>query len=619
MEQGGMDWCLFALPRVKQLKGAKLGVEACPDIARWKFRVARRKNRRQSTFMLLKDQGNSDDVQSNDALRRSVGANGTGLLVRILRVIFKREVMERDAAALLCEYGRSALAEEGVARLDILREPMGPNPREFLILQVFKSIEAMYSHESTAHAGKLRTLLVGPVADSGLELYRTAKEFHTFRPLYPPTNGWISNLEGKKPPNQPQSLRDSLELLIENVGLEDVTIYLGSARARDIESVGKLQDIAVEHARNSVRNGSCIRTGVIVDVNDNCRVLVMEAYPVGSDLALFDTSLGDDYIGDEGWQVNKYFNVFPDCVGWAMPDDLAAKVTNKEEISQPQETIHSKTRIIFGAGCFESIGDRLKEMGRRVFVVTGWNQARMDPLAWEIDRFIQRGELELVGTHCITSSPPPIEEIFLGVERALRRKADMIVGYGGGSTLDAAKAIAALFGDAECKPGWVHKKNRERSEMEAAYEGGEGFYVMRLQRASKPLALIPSRPGSGSEVSDRSVVSFEKGKPPVCFDFESETHTKLRLALIDPRIFSNKRVDWELAVVGGLIAMETCIEAFMSKSRGPISSGLAKEGIAQAAAATRAVIDSPQEIPPRNNIAAASLLCGLARENVGFG
>jgi len=42
-------------------------------------------------------------------------------------------------------------------------------------------------------------------------------------------------------------------------------------------------------------------------------------------------------------------------------------------------------------------------------------------------------------------------------------------------------------------------------------------------------------------------------------------------------------------------------------------------GIAQAAAATRAVIDSPQEIPPRNNIAAASLLCGLARENVGFG
>jgi len=135
------------------------------------------------------------------------------------------------------------------------------------------------------------------------------------------------------------------------------------------------------------------------------------------------------------------------------------------------------------------------------------------PLTTSSFRFIQRGELELVGTHCITSSPPPIEEIFLGVERALRRKADMIVGYGGGSTLDAAKAIAALFGDAECKPGWVHKKNRERSEMEAAYEGGEGFYVMRLQRASKPLALIPSRPGSGSEVSDRYVKLEDSAVP----------------------------------------------------------------------------------------------------------
>lgn len=69
-----------------------------------------------------------------------------------------------------------------------------------------------------------------------------------------------------------------------------------------------------------------------------------------------------------------------------------------------------------------------------------------------------------------------------------------MVGYGGGSALDAAKAIASALNEPD--DGW-------KNQIMDSFENSDAFCLVDLNFDSKPLVLIPSRPGAGAEVADR--------------------------------------------------------------------------------------------------------------------
>ena len=97
------------------------------------------------------------------------------------------------------------------------------------------------------------------------------------------------------------------------------------------------------------------------------------------------------------------------------------------------------TRIIFGAGTLKQIGPLAAEMGRRAFVVTGLSTAQTQPL---LDLITAQGmQYETFPV----ANEPTVETVQSGVRHVRHASCDLVIGFGGGSAIDAGKAIAALM------------------------------------------------------------------------------------------------------------------------------------------------------------------------------
>jgi alcohol dehydrogenase class IV len=97
------------------------------------------------------------------------------------------------------------------------------------------------------------------------------------------------------------------------------------------------------------------------------------------------------------------------------------------------------TRIIFGPGVVREAGKISAEMGKCVFVVTGKTISRAAPLL----EFLAEARLETVTFQ--VAGEPTIDLVRTGLEQAQAANCDIVIGFGGGSPLDAGKAIAGLL------------------------------------------------------------------------------------------------------------------------------------------------------------------------------
>ena len=96
-------------------------------------------------------------------------------------------------------------------------------------------------------------------------------------------------------------------------------------------------------------------------------------------------------------------------------------------------------RVIFGSGTFKQAGAITKEFGRRVLVVTGKSVARAEPLLEQL-----RSAGLAFETFAIVGEPTT-QAVREGVGRAREVECDCVIAFGGGSAIDAAKAIAGLL------------------------------------------------------------------------------------------------------------------------------------------------------------------------------
>src|ERR1035438_77578 len=91
------------------------------------------------------------------------------------------------------------------------------------------------------------------------------------------------------------------------------------------------------------------------------------------------------------------------------------------------------TKIIFGAGTLREAGAAAKEFGQRALVVTGRDAKRAAPL------------LKILGAATFSvAGEPELSTIEQGLALAKKEKCELVIGFGGGSVIDAAKAIAAM-------------------------------------------------------------------------------------------------------------------------------------------------------------------------------
>lgn len=249
------------------------------------------------------------------------------------------------------------------------------------------------------------------------------------------------------------------------------------------------------------------------------------------------------------------------------------------------------SRIIFGPGALDNIGMHAARMGHKALVVTGKNVQRAERL------FSHLAENHISWDVFSVSGEPEIGTIQEGVGAARKVKADLIIGFGGGSAIDAAKAIGALV----TNPGDI---------LEYLEVIGKGNPLQ-----NQPLAIIaiPTTAGTGSEVTRNAVL----GVPESGLKISMRSEKMLpQLALIDPELTYSLPPD--VTASTGMDALTQLIEAFVSNCANPMIDALCRDGINRIARSLRDTywngVDST-----RQDMCLGSLFGGLALANAKLG
>jgi len=249
-------------------------------------------------------------------------------------------------------------------------------------------------------------------------------------------------------------------------------------------------------------------------------------------------------------------------------------------------------RILFGEGSLREVPGAAAAMGRRALLVTGGTPERAAPLAVQ---------LEGAGVSSVTltvAAEPTVELVRAGTVRARAEGCDIVIALGGGSAIDAGKALAAMLAN----PG---------DPLDYLEVIGAG---RRLERPSVPFIAIPTTAGTGSEVTRNAVLASPQHRVKASLRAPGMLP---RLAVVDPEL--THALPRAITASTGLDALTQSIEPYVSVRANAMTDLVCVEGIRRAAAALPRVWDNGRDREARSEMAWASLLGGMALANAGLG
>lgn len=249
-------------------------------------------------------------------------------------------------------------------------------------------------------------------------------------------------------------------------------------------------------------------------------------------------------------------------------------------------------RIVFGPGALADVGTIARDFGRHAFVVTGRDPARAEPLCDLLSR------AHLTTTRFPVASEPTVDDVTRGAAEARAAGCDFVVGFGGGSALDAAKAIAALLANAGDPFDYLEVIGRAQP----------------LRHPGAPILAIPTTAGTGAEVTRNAVLASPAHRVKVSL---RSPHMLPRVALVDPELTG--ALPPALTASTGLDALTQLIEPYVSCRANPLTDALCVEGMQRAARSLRRAFDNGRDAAAREDMAVASLFGGLALANAGLG
>ncbi len=250
------------------------------------------------------------------------------------------------------------------------------------------------------------------------------------------------------------------------------------------------------------------------------------------------------------------------------------------------------TRIIFGSGTAAQTGVLAAAMGRIPLIVTGRTWTHSEP--------VQRALVErrLDGPIFTVQGEPSTDTVLKCLTLARNHRCDMVIGIGGGSVIDTAKAAAALAAN----PGDI---------LDYLETIGSG---RPLTEPSLPMIAVPTTSGTGSEVTRNAVLaSAEHGlkvslRSPLMLP---------RLALIDPELTAT--MPPAITAATGMDALSQLIEPYVSNKANPMTDAFCREGLRRISRGLFRAFSRGDDQEARESMAVASLFGGLALAGAGLG
>lgn len=250
------------------------------------------------------------------------------------------------------------------------------------------------------------------------------------------------------------------------------------------------------------------------------------------------------------------------------------------------------TRIVFGKGTLSEAGAAARSFGQRALIVTGGNAERAQPL------------LALLAKHGVEHvlyslrSEPTLVAVQEGVRLARAERCDLVIGFGGGSAMDAAKAMAALLTNGGELLDYLEVIGRAKP----------------LTHASAPCITIPTTAGTGAEVTRNAVLASPEQRVKVSL---RSPLMLPRLAIVDPEL--TYALPPTLTASTGMDTLTQLIEPYVSCRGNPMTDALCVDGMHRAARSLRLAVEQGNDAGAREEMSLASLYGGLALANAGLG
>ncbi len=249
------------------------------------------------------------------------------------------------------------------------------------------------------------------------------------------------------------------------------------------------------------------------------------------------------------------------------------------------------TQIIFGCGTLKKVPEILKSRGRKILLVTGSDTRRASAFTELLPARL------FTVSHYQVEKEPSTHMISEGVEFARSKGCDAVVGFGGGSVIDGAKAIAAL----------IHNKGLI-DYLEVIGKGNV------LENPPVPFIAIPTTAGTGAEVTKNAVIHSPEHQVKVSlrspFMFPS-------VAVVDPELTVS--MPPHITAATGMDALTHLLETFVSNQSNPFIDMLCREGMQRISRSLRTVFEDGSNLQAREDMAFASMLGGMALANVKLG
>jgi alcohol dehydrogenase class IV len=249
-------------------------------------------------------------------------------------------------------------------------------------------------------------------------------------------------------------------------------------------------------------------------------------------------------------------------------------------------------RLLFGNGAVSRVPSIASAWGTRTLLVRGTSPSRSAVL---------ESALNAAGVECAhfaVTSEPTVETAEAGSRALQEARCDLVIAIGGGSVLDAGKAIAAL----------ATNGGNPLDFMEVVGRG------LSIDNPPLPFIAVPTTAGTGTEVT-RNVVLLSKEH-----GVKASMRSPLllpRLAVVDPELTYD--CPPRVTAAAGMDALTQLIEPFLSVNANPLTDALALEGIGRVARSLRRAYRDGRDSEAREDMALAALMSGMCLANAGLG
>jgi alcohol dehydrogenase class IV len=266
-------------------------------------------------------------------------------------------------------------------------------------------------------------------------------------------------------------------------------------------------------------------------------------------------------------------------------------------------------QIAFGWGRRAELGSLVASFGSRIFLVSGSRTLERLQVVDQVVSTLTAAGLAVLGFPVESREPEvrDVDDLASSFRELNPQEGDVVVAIGGGSTIDLAKAAAALA------------TNCHGDSVVDFLEGvGRG---LTIDVAPLPLVAVPTTAGTGAEATKNAVISSNTagdGRAEVPYKKSLRADSMIpRLVVVDPEL--SVSVPQQVTAQTGMDAITQLIESYISRRAAPIPQALCRQGLSLAIPALPKAVSNGSCREAREAMSHAALLSGMALANSGLG